>query len=410
MIHVELQSYSVHASILVKSHVLGSMSLEETGDGSYFLILPDEDPDKFEKLLTYMYQGTWEPEQCANDSTSCWGVSAGGSCNCYNMKTTMQIYGTACKYAVHGLAEKIASKLDLTGSVLGLCDAFKCAYEICPGSDLMRSLFRKNLVTVFENTLRTRMQLATRYSAWGNSNKSGSLASELAELVSCGGNFAVDLMQAFATAQENAIRAKLPVDQQGAGDHDNWGRQTVECGNDWAPANHEGYHETDQNAGDHDNWGCQTVEGGNDWAPANNEGYHETDHDAGGWFSTGRVVNDMRQCVMNPVQAPGRLAIREDVENLQVRLGELEDMVSGLQLIAQKSAQAQQPAFQQPPNGSIPGLIAPGWGPGPSVPAKASWFQADSGGRVVGETNNLSVPLYQPPVTTTDRVHPSLDW
>ena len=355
MLYVGTQSYSVHTSILAKSQVLGSMSLEEADDGSYFLSLPDEDPNKFEKLLTYMYQGTWEPEQCGDDSR--WGCAGGRSCSCYNSKKNMQIYATACKYAVHGLADKIASKLDLTENVLSFCDAFKCAYEMCSGSHHIRSLFRRNLVQVFENTSR-RSAEAPKSGTWGNETDIlGSWAVQLAELASCGGEFAVDLMQAFTTAWEDAVRAEVIETRQIAFGSDDRGND------DWGNVN----------------WACQTVEGDNEWGQANNEGYHQADQDAGCWINTAQAVNDRHQSVVTSAPVPGILPIREDVEDIQGRVRYLEDMVSELQLIAEESVQPQHPTFQQAPNGSAPGYIAPGWGPGPSVPAKASWAQADSG-------------------------------
>ena len=338
MLYVGTQSYSVHASILAKSDVLGSMSLEEAEDGSYFLSLPDEDPNKFEKLLTYMYQGTWEPEQCGDDSR--WACAGGRSCSCYDSKKNMQIYATACKYAVHGLADKIASKLDLRENILNFCGAFKCAYEMCPGSYQLRSLFRGKLVQVFENTSR-RIAEASKPDDWGNAVIFYRRTDALAELASYGGDFAIDLMLAFVTARDNAIRAEVIESRQKA------------CGND--------------------GWGCQTVEGGNDWGQDNNEGCHQADQNAGCWVNTAQAVNDRRRCVVTPVPAPAKFPIRKDGEDIQGRVRYLEDMVSRLQFIAETSVQTQQPAFQQPPNGSAPGYIVPGWGPDPSVPAKVSW-------------------------------------
>ena len=351
------------------------MSLEEADDGSYFLSLPDEDPNKFEKLLTYMYQGIWEPDQCGGDSS--WACAGGRSCSCYNSKKNMQIYATACKYAVHGLADKIASKLDLTENVLEFCDAFKCAYEMCPGSFHIRSQFRANLVTVFENTSR-RFAETHKPNAWGNTDVFYGCAAQLAELASCGGEFAVDLMQAFATARENAIHTAVIESRQKAFKNDEWACQTVEGCNDWGQANNERYHETDSDAGGHNNWHCQTAEGGNDWGQDNNEGCHQADQNAGCWVNTAQAVNDRRQSVVTPAPAPAALPTQYD-EDIQGRVRYLEDTVSRLQFIAENSVQTQQPAFQQPSNGNAPGYIAPGWGPGPSVPAKVSWLQADSG-------------------------------
>ena len=368
MLYVGTQSYSVHASILAKSDVLGSMSLEEAEDGSYSISLPKEDPAQFEKLLTYMYQGTWEPENCGG--RGCWGRGPGQVCYCWTNKRYMQLYAIACKYAVHGLAAMVASKLDRKENVLRFCEAFKTAYEMCPGSYHLRSLFRSNLVSVFKSNLRASTVTPTNDS---HGNTSIGLCTELAELVSCGGDFAVDLMRAFVAAQEDAYRATLHGSYQDAGNHDDWGCQTVKGGNNWGRANNEGHHQADQDAGDHDNWRCQTAEGGNDWAPANNEGCHETERDAGGWFSTSPVVNDRRRCVETPAPVPATLPIREDMKDIQGRVRNLEDMVSRLQFIAETSVQTQQPSFQQPPNGSALGYIAPGWGPDSSVPAKVSW-------------------------------------
>ena len=343
MIHVGTQSYAVHAPVMIKSDVLGSVPLEEAEDGSYSINLAEEDLIQFERLLTYMYQGTWEPERCPGGGPAgCWGCDVcDGSIN----RRYMQLYATACKYAVHGLVGKIASNLILEQDVLEFCSAFKSAYEMYPGSD-MRSLFRGKLVRVFENTLRKSVEVV-KHGSWGDSYKSGGLASALAQLVSCGGDFAVDLMQAFAAAQESAYRAGLQTNQQ--------------------------------DPGNHDGWGDQTVEGSNDRATANNGGYHWPDQDAGCWVNTAQAKNDKRQCIMTPAKVPGGLAIGEDVEKIEIRLHDLEDMVSNLQLIAENSVQTQQPAFQQPLHGIAQGHISSGWGPIPSVPAKASWFQTNSG-------------------------------
>ena len=316
------------------------MRLDKAKDGTYSINLPEEDPIQFERLLTYMYQDTWEPEKCEGDCAPCWGVAQGQVCGYWTNKKYMQLYAIASKYGIRGLAEKVAARLDLEENVFSFCEAFETAYKMCPGNHDIRSLFRKNLVLVFENTLRMSPEMPN-VDPWGNSNNSMGLASELAQLALWKGDFAVDLMQAFATAQESAYRAKLRANQQ--------------------------------DAGDHDHWGCETVEGGNDWAPANNEGYHETEQDADGWFSTSPVVNHRRRCVENPAPVPATLPIREDMKDIQGRVRNLEDMVSRLQFIAETSVQTQQPSFQQPPNGSALGYIAPGWGPDSSVPAKVSW-------------------------------------
>ena len=346
------------------------MRLDEAEDGSYCITLTDEDPIQFERLLTYMYEGTWEPEAMASCGGECRWV--GGGCTHWDNKKYMQLYATACKYGAYGLADRIASKLDLEESVLRFCEAFKHAYEKCPGHTGLRGLFRRSLLTVFENNLRNSLGMP-QYDNWGNNE---SLAVQLAELVSCGGEFAVDLMQAFATAKENAIQATVSE------------TQPVGC-NDWA------INDVEKN----DAWECQPRA--------------ETDNGTGCW---GETADDSSTMVS-----------REDVKKIQGRLRSLEDMVSNLQLsLGAKSAQTQQAGFSNAPAGNAEPCMPQGWGPSVSL-QQPSRFQPGVGHCAVDETKGpryrawvkekeardelIFRPLYQPSIQSEKYVDPaSFGW
>jgi hypothetical protein len=387
------QDYAVHVPILTTFHVLGSKRLEEAEDGSYCMTLPDEDPIQFERLLAYMYEGTWEPEAMASCGGECRWVR--GACTHWDNKKYMQLYVTACKYGAYGLADKIASNLDLEESVLRFCEAFKDAYEKCPGNAGLRGPFQRSLLLIFENNLRNSPELP-QYDDLGN-NKS--LAAQLAELVSRGGEFAVDLMQAFAMAKESAIQATMSESQP------------FGC-NDWPISDVE----------KSDTWDCQPRA--------------EADNDTGCWGETAIDSSNMvtreevkkiqeRLFDLEEVLAEsGRAAvIREDGKNVQGRLRSLEDMVSNLQLsLGAKSTQTQHTGFSNALAGIAQPCIPQGLGPSVSL-QQPSRFQPGFDHCAVDETKGpryrawvkeqeardklIFHPLYQPFIQSENYVDPA---
>lgn len=77
------------------------MPLHEAEDGSLSIGLP-EDPIQFERLLTYLYQGTWAPES-PEDCGCCYRWGTGEVCGCWDTKQYMQLYALVCNYEASGL-------------------------------------------------------------------------------------------------------------------------------------------------------------------------------------------------------------------------------------------------------------------------------------------------------------------
>jgi hypothetical protein len=371
MVHVGRHSYAVHPYFLTKSSI-GRTQLDEDDEGNFSINL-EEDPIQFERLLTYLYQGTWAPDS-TSDCSQCnsWGYNE-PVCACWDNKQYMQLYALACKYEVHGLQTIITPKLNLEDRVVMFCEAFKGAYKKCPGNPTIRALFRRSLIPVFEHNLRQYSGVA-HYDDWGVHK---TLATQLAELASCGGEFAVDLMQTFADAMETAIGTARNNQQTSRGDQ---GWESKEVGNNdgWSrhlPAESE------------------VESGGNCWGNAvQNSDEVEWPQEVTEVAPEARITRqditkihdrllDLEDIGANEVSTS---AIREEVKNVQGRLCRLENMVSNLQVDVAKSAQSQRGAFPPKYLGTAQPYVSQGWGP--SIPLhQSTCCQPGLGHRGVGE-------------------------
>jgi hypothetical protein len=248
----EKLTFHAHKAVLFKSAVLKSKyESEEGASEGATIILPDEDPVHFRKILHYLYYGTWccsgwgEPHLCEEDFDHC---------TCFLPGNIMEFYFQAARYQLAKLKSAVLASFGPYVDVGMFLRIFKGAYEQCPGDVELRSFFKQHLATVWKNAI-------------GN----GGYFSHVESIAVCtndGGEFVVDLATALASAFEGGTSRATQSERElrKGGVH-----RADDCDPDTCRICDE-YRETKSvpNGGWENNHGCgnnQSWGGGQGWSP-----------------------------------------------------------------------------------------------------------------------------------------------